>query len=269
MSGPRGRWGTAMSAVSEQPSKARDQSLPSPLPQVLGDDTCVEVWFDGACARLPSGEAPLYGYGFRIKGAGLDFESSHVPIVFQVARTVMGLMGEPLTDDDLAAVPRSIRSIHVADLEGALAAMAHLKDKGYRGRVRLYGDSSSLMERLSAGITVRPDSADARAIVYREEWIKKLSAEFRSVNWVAIPSKQNALADELASSAVHEILERKRMYLKVSRTHAGESVAAILAGIFSELALPGDVSEAQLRSMVCPCGRCRRARSHPPGHREA
>ena len=218
----------------------------------------VDVWFDGAWIRAPSGESRLWGYGFKVVGAGMDHEDYHVSLLdhyLDLASTVLGI---PLEEADRAVAPTTIRSIHVADIEGAGNALAHLKIQGFTGHVRMHGDSKSLVERLSAGVPVRADARDAAAISERERMLVQLVGTFASVEWLWVPAAQNAAANGLAWKGVHEVIEHKKMWLKAADTHhAGGGLARLVA----EVLLPGDTLDRDIAQMQCQCGRCRPKRA--------
>jgi hypothetical protein len=74
----------------------------------------VKVWFDGAWIRNPAGESRLWGYGHRVVGAGLTHEGSHVNLTGHIVHGLSAFFSIQIDVTDFAAVPRVIRSIHVA-----------------------------------------------------------------------------------------------------------------------------------------------------------
>ncbi len=217
----------------------------------------VDVWFDGALIRDTEGNVRLWGYGYKVSGAGLDRADSHASIFGNMIELVALFAG--MGGEDRSEVPSVIRSVHVADLEGAFSALHYLRERGFAGRVRMYGDSKSLMERLAAGSPVRPGVADARAIAHREKLIREVGKAFASVDWCWVPEDQNREADALAWDAVHDVIEHKKLLLKSARTHPERGAFVALGELFTRAVLPGHVADTDLQQMQCMCGRCRPA----------
>ncbi len=133
----------------------------------------VWVYFDGAC-QPPRGGG-VAGYGFTVTGEGLDHE-----------------------EGGLAAPPGSERSTNnVAEYVGAIRALEYLRERGYRGSVRVHGDSQLVIRQMTGEYEVKADHLRP----YHERLLA-LRREFDEVEFVWIPREQNRRADELSKEAV-------------------------------------------------------------------
>jgi ribonuclease HI len=187
----------------------------------------------------------------------MDHEDNHVSLIGHLVTGMSVIFGVPIEDGERAAIPEVIRSIHVADIEGAGDALAHLISAGFTGHVRMHGDSKSLIDRLAAGTPPRPGSRDAAAIAERERILSELATNFASVEWIWVPSRENSSANGLAWKGVHEVIEHKKMLLKAAETH---HTAGGLAALLAQALLPGDTLDRDIAQMQCLCGPCRASR---------
>lgn len=150
-----------------------DRELPRGV-ATLGDQP-VEIHFDGACQPPRGGGVATYG--FTVDGGGFAFE-----------------------DRGLAAPPYSERSTNnVAEYVAVIRALEWLHGQGYRGEVRVLGDSQLVIRQVEGTYEVRAEHLRA----YLER-LRQLRALFARVFFEWIPREQNARADELSKRALRE-----------------------------------------------------------------
>lgn len=143
----------------------------------------VHVHFDGACQPLEGGGVATYG--FTIEGPSFRAEGS-------------GLAVTPWT-------PRATNN--VAEYTGAIRALEWLRDRGYRGPVRMMGDSQLVIRQVQGRYRVR-----ALHLQEYHAQLLRLAALFGRVEWVWVRRESNARADALSKEALGREWEGAQRY---------------------------------------------------------
>ena len=170
-----------------------DRRLPRGIASVA-DAGPVVVHFDGACQ--PPGSEGVAGWGYVIDGPGLHFEEC-------------GLATRPYS-------PHSTNN--VAEYVGAIRALEQLRSAGYSGDVVVEGDSQLVIRQMNGEYEVRKEHLKAY-----HEWLRKLAAAFRRVEFRWIPREENSLADALSKRAIEEARESARSHRPVRGPDVVES----------------------------------------------
>lgn len=157
-----------------------DRDLPRGIASVGGAGPVV-VHFDGACQ--PPGSEGVAGWGYVIDGSGFHYE-----------------------DFGLATRPYSAHSTNnVAEYVGAIRALEQLRSIGYSGDVVVEGDSQLVVRQMNGEYEVRKEHLKAY-----HEWLRRLAADFRKVEFRWVPREENTVADALSKRAVEEAWEFAR-----------------------------------------------------------
>jgi ribonuclease HI len=155
-----------------------DQQLPRGVASVDGPAV---VHFDGACQSTRAGRVATYG--FTIDGAGIRFE-----------------------EHGLCVPPNHARATNnVAEYTAAIRALEWLVGQGYAGPVVVVGDSQLVLRQMTGEYRV-----DAEHLRPYHEWLGRLAARFRSVEYRWVPREENGRADALSKLAVEETVVARR-----------------------------------------------------------
>lgn len=151
---------------------AVDRQLPRGV-AALPEGGSVHVHFDGACEEVRGLRVAAYGY--TLEGAGYAHEE-------------YGLAVPP-------GHPRATNN--TAEYVGAICALEWLTGQGYRGEVRLAGDSQLVIRQMTGEYRVLSEGLRP----YHERLVQ-LAGGFRRVEYVWVPREENTRADELSKQGI-------------------------------------------------------------------
>lgn len=141
------------------------------------------VHFDGACQPPRGGGVATYG--FTVEAPGLHYE-----------------------EKGLAVPPWSPRATNnVAEYTAAIRALEWLLQEGYKGSIRVMGDSQLVVRQMQGQYQVR-----APHLKEYNAHLSRLAGRFEHVDWVWIPREANARADQLSKEALEDEWSRARRY---------------------------------------------------------
>jgi ribonuclease HI len=143
----------------------------------------VHVHFDGACQPPRGGGVATYG--FTIEAPGLHYEEK-------------GLAVPPWT-------PRATNN--VAEYTAAIRSLEWLLQEGYRGSIRMMGDSQLVVRQMQGQYQVR-----APHLKEYFAHLRQLVGRFARVDFVWIPREANGRADELSKEALEDEWSRARRH---------------------------------------------------------
>lgn len=148
------------------------------------------LMFDGLCEPYNPGGIAIYGFviyqnGNRVHGEG-------------------GFVGAGVLGDDV--------SNNVAEYAGLIKGMEYVLKMGYRGTLRVRGDSQLVIRQMRGDYAVR-----ARRLVNLHARAKELTKKFEEVVFEWIPREENAEADRLCRVAYEEFASKISGIRKIGR----------------------------------------------------